>query len=344
MTMGAYVWLLSFGLVAYNLIRHGEALKSTSSSLRHHYPVGASGGSSGSEETAKLRAAFYQLLKEKKALAAEVQADHAQLESLQRRIQNPTLGAWLTKRTTRVRRLISALPETDALAHYTKIYMKPSLKASTKQFHALEQGVARVIPNKTSAFIIALMMIFVPSILVLRLTYTLTQKLSLAQYVLLINVFLCGLMISLLISSLVLNIDPLQNLYENAEHVFMVIQCLLTLIYPAFLALLCFTIRKNYKVDNAKAFIFALELMFYVVIGLNYQKRIWKPSMLGQVLHSNLSMYILYLLDFVCMTALTISASRNSERPTFARRKKLMTKSSMLLPTSKRRGTGKHIV
>lgn len=278
-------------------------------------------------EVTKLRNAFSQLLSEKQELVRAVRAEHEQLMTLQKRIRNPSLGIWLENRASLLRSVLE-LPETEALAYYARLYMKPKLGKARDGLAALERhlesGVDHVLPAKYGtwlAVLLTILLVGVPCVVVLRLALSLSRTLSLAQYVLLVNVFLSVLCLALLVARLVIAQDPLDTLHQSTEHLFVVTQLLLGIAFPVFMMLLAGTAWQASKRRNGTWYMFACQIVFYIMVAANYRKRVWHPTMMGEVIHANVLMYIVYLIDFLCMTALTIGAARNSERPTFATRR-----------------------
>lgn len=288
----------------------------------------------GKQEVEELRRAFSELLKEKRELTQVVREDQKHLEELQKKIQNPTLGEWLRKRAIRGAQLLD-VPEAEALGYYAKLYMKPKLGKARDGLFALEKqveaGVDSVIPAKYGtqiAILLTAALVGFPTLIVFKLAIRLSRTLSIAQYVLLINVFLSALTTGLIIARLLLGQDPLQTLYESAEHLFMATQLLLCFFYVGFMILLMISV---FRYRSRKRLIFILEFVFYWLIGSNYRRRVWQPVMLGEVIHSNFIMYSIYLVDFVCMTLLTIRAADRGSRGGGG-------DGGGILPTSKRGG------
>ncbi len=285
----------------------------------------AQGREGSKKEVEELRRAFSELLKEKKALTKVVRDERKQLVELQARIKNPTLGEWLRKRASHAGGLLD-LPEAEALGYYARLYMQPKLGKARDRLVALEQhveaGVDHLLPARYGALVAILLtaaLVGFPALLVFRVAISLSRTLSIAQYVLLVNVFLTALTTGLLGTRLLLGQDPLQTMYEGAEHLFMATQLVLSLLYIGFLLLLGAAIYQGRKRG-----IFVCELVFYIMIGLNYRRRVWQPVMVGEVIHSNAMMYVVYLVDFICMTVLTVCASNRPGQ------------NDAFLPTSKR--------
>lgn len=269
------------------------------------------------QEVASLKRALEEERAEKKKLSGVVRDEQEQLTKLQARIQNPSLGEWLQRRAELAKSMLPVEAETDAVAYYARLYMKPKLGRVRHGLANLEkrveQGVDHVLPARYGAMVALLLtaaLVGFPMVVAMRVTVSLTRTLSLAQYVLLSNVFLSALAFGLCAARAILQQDPLQTLYEASEPLFMVTQLVLGAAFPAFLLLLCATCWHARRRGNA--YIFGCELVFYTMIGVNYRRRVWHPVMVGEVIHANATMYIVYLIDFVCMTVLTVAAARDS--------------------------------
>lgn len=270
--------------------------------------------------------AFDELLEEKQLLSREVRKEQTQLVALQNRIRDPSLGVWVRRRAERAAVLLDS-PETDAVAYYANLYMRPRVARMRHRLEVIEKrleaSVDHVLPAKYGAPVAVLLLVGLfafPILAVFRVTLTLSSKISLRQYVLLGNVFLVALAFSCCVARLLLRQDPLQTLYEASEQAFLVLQLLIGLAFPMFLLLLAVTVFKARR--RGSAYIFACEFVFYFMVGLNYRRRVWEPAMVGEVIHSNAMMYVVYLVDFVCMTILTVSAAQGGSGlpPTFTRK------------------------
>lgn len=265
----------------------------------------------------ELRQAFDEVLAEKRQLGVVVRDEHSQLTALQDQIRSPSLAVWLKERAIKLRELVDA-PESDAVAYYARLYVKPRLGRVRHGLARLERRVERsvdhVLPARYGAFVAALLtaaIVGFPLAVAARLTVSLSRTLSLPQYVLLANVFLAALALALVFARVILQQDPLQTLYDASEQLFVLTQLALGVAFPAFLVLLGATAWRARGRGNA--YIFACEFVFYVMIGFNYRRRVWLPSMVGEVIHANGTMYIVYLVDFICMTVLTVSAARGGD-------------------------------
>lgn len=311
-----------------------EAAEASARSLRDQLAAARGSGNTAQSATRErlqraLRdrtRAFDELLEEKKLLSRELRKEQGQLVALQERIRDPSLGAWVRRRAERAAVLLDS-PETDALAYYAQLYMRPRVARMRHRLEViekrLEMSVDHVLPAKYGApvAVLLLMGLFAfPILAVFRVTLTLSSKISLRQYLLLGNVFLVALAFSCCVARVLLRQDPLKTLYQASEQAFLFLQLLIGLAFPMFLLLLAVIVYKARRRGNA--YIFACEFVFYFMVGLNYRRRVWEPAMVGEVIHSNTMMYVVYLVDFVCMTMLTVSAanSGNGLPPTFTRK------------------------
>lgn len=262
------------------------------------------------------RKAFEELLEEKKLLASILRDEQNTLRDLQERIQNPDLGLWIKRRTERAAILLEN-PETDAMAYYAKQYMQPKIKKMRHRLDILERRVERTVDHLLPAQyggVVALLLSFAlvgfPIVVSGYAMLSLTKTVSLRQYVLIGNVFCMAFAFGLCAAEVMLWQDPLQTLYEASENMFMMMQIALALVYPAFLVLIAMTVLKAR--DDEDMFVFGCELVFYFMVAINYHSHVWKPAMLGRNIQSTGMMYVVYLVDFMAMTALTVSSSRVS--------------------------------
>lgn len=258
--------------------------------------------------------AFDELFEEKKIMTRVLDDEQKALKDLQSRIQHPDLGMWLRDRAHRAA-LLMETPETDAMKFYAKRYMAPRVDKLTHRLQVLErrveQTVDHLLPTKYGTFvaiIICCVLIAFPVYVTMMTVLTLSARMSLKQYVLLGNIFLAALAIALCVMGLVLRQDPLQTLYEANGSLFTLMQIIAAILFPCFL-LVVFATTLNAD-DRLDKFVFGCEFMFYLVVGLNYRAKVWRPTMLGLNIETNSMMYFVYLMDFISMTLLTVSIAR----------------------------------
>lgn len=270
------------------------------------------------ESVDERKRAFDELLEEKKMLTSELESEAKTLEELQEKIQHPDLGVWIKQRAKRATILMEA-PETDAMKHYASRYMAPGVKKMKHRLEELERkvedSVDHVVPGKYGGVVAVFLCVFLvgfPLMVTMSSVFALTRSVSLRQYVLLGNVFLAAFSLGLLIAGLVLFEDPLQTLYEASEKVFILLQVAASIAFPCFLLVLGLAAARGR--DRKEQWVFGCELMFYVLVGLDYRKRVWRPAMLGENIDTSWMMYMVHFVDFVCMTALTVSSARGGEQ------------------------------
>lgn len=269
------------------------------------------------EMTATIREqkrAFDELFEEKQLLSQMLSDEQKVLKELQEKIQHPDLGLWLRQRAQKASILVET-PETDAVKYYAKKYMAPKVTKMRHKLELLEKRVERsvdhLLPAKYGSIVALLLSIGLvgfPVMVTMSTVVSVTKSVSLRQYVLLGNVFLTAFAAGLCIAGALLGQDPLQTLYEASEALFMTLQLTTAVAFPAFLGVIGCTVMKSR--DRLDAFVFGCEFVFYALVAMNYRTRVWRPAMLGQNIETSAMMYAIYLMDFLSMTALTISSSR----------------------------------
>lgn len=258
--------------------------------------------------------AFDELYEEKQVLGQILNEEQKTLHELQEKIQHPDLGLWIRQRAERAAILVET-PETDAMKFYARKYMAPKV---TKMRHRLallekrvEKSVDHLLPAKYGsvvAFLLSIGLIGFPVFVTMSTVVSVTKSVSLRQYVLLGNVFLTAFSSGLCIAGLILQQDPLQTLYEASESLFVILQLAAAIVFPVFVGVIFCAVLKSR--DQEDLFVFGCELVFYILVGLNYRARVWRPAMLGQNIETSRMMYVVYVIDFLSMTALTISSAK----------------------------------
>ncbi|CDF40178.1 unnamed protein product [Chondrus crispus] len=267
--------------------------------------------------------AFDELYEEKQVLGQILDEEQKTLHDLQEKIQHPDLGLWIRQRAERAAILVET-PETDAMKFYARKYMAPKV---TKMRHRLallekrvEKSVDHLLPSQYGS-VVALMLciglIGFPVFVTMSTVVTVTKSVSLRQYVLLGNVFLTAFSSGLCIAGILLQQDPLQTLYEASESMFVILQLAAAVVFPVFIGVIFCAVLKAR--DQEDLFVFGCELVFYILVGLNYRARVWRPAMLGRNIETSRMMYVVYVIDFLSMTALTISSAKvgQSRLPSF---------------------------
>ncbi|KAI0562393.1 hypothetical protein FGB62_61g188 [Gracilaria domingensis] len=261
--------------------------------------------------------AFDELFEEKQMLAKLLSDEQLKLDELQDKIQHPDLGLWVSQRAERAAILVEG-PETDAIKYYANKYMAPKVTKMKHRLQMLENRVERTVDHllpakygSVVAMLLSIGLVGFPIFVTISTVLSLTKGVSLRQYVLLGNVFLTAFAVGLCVTGFFLRQDPLQTLYEANSGMFIVLQLSIGIAYPAFLAIILLTVVKCR--DRLDLFVFACELLFYAVIGMNYRARVWRPAMLGENIDCGPMMYAVYTMDFLAMTALTVASSRPAE-------------------------------
>lgn len=269
--------------------------------------------------------AFDELYEEKQVLGQILSEEQKTLHELQEKIQHPDLGLWIRQRAERAAILVET-PETDAMKFYARKYMAPKV---TKMRHRLallekrvEKSVDHLLPaqyGSVVAFMLSIGLIGFPVFVTMSTVVSVTKSVSLRQYVLLGNVFLTAFSSGLCIAGLILQQDPLQTLYEASESLFVILQLAAAIVFPMFVGVIFCAVLKSR--DQEDLFVFGCELVFYILVGLNYRARVWRPAMLGQNIETSRMMYVVYVIDFLSMTALTISSAKmeHNRLPSFVR-------------------------
>lgn len=288
--------------------------------------------------------AFDELLEEKQVLSRVLSDEQGTLTELQEKIQHPDLGLWLRQRAKKAAILIET-PETDAMRFYAAKYMAPKVHKLQHKLQILEKRVEKTVdhllPAKYGgfvAFILSIVLIGFPTIVTISALFTLSKAVSIRQYVLLGNIFLAAFSGGLCVVGILLKQDPLQTLYEASEGIFITLQIATASLFPLLLGTILCTVWKSRNLLDLCAF--GCEFVFYILVAVNYHSRVWKPAMLGQNIETNAMMYIVYFMDFLAMTVLTISSSQTEEDEIETnvedREKNIKTKSSKgnLLPVS----------
>lgn len=258
--------------------------------------------------------AFDELFEEKQVLGQILNEEQRTLHELQEKIQHPDLGLWIKQRAERAAILLET-PETDAIKFYARKYMAPEVTKIRHRLELLEnrvqKGVDHLLPAKYGSVVALLLtigLIGFPIVVTMSTVMSITKNVSLRQYVLLGNVFLTAFSSGLCIAGLILRQDPLQTLYEASESMFVILQIGAALAFPVFVGVIgCAVWRAR---DREDLFVFGCELVFYILVGLNYRTRVWRPAMLGENIETSRMMYVVYVIDFLSMTALTISSAK----------------------------------
>lgn len=258
--------------------------------------------------------AFEELFEEKQVLGQILREEQETLHQLQEKIRHPDLGLWIKQRAERAAILMET-PETDAMKFYARKYMAPEVTKMRNRLALLERkverGVDHLLPAKYGSVVALLLtvgLVGFPVFVTMSTVLSLTKSVSLRQYVLLGNVFLTAFSGGLCIAGLLLRQDPLQTLYEASENMFMMLQLATAIAFPAFIGVIACAVVKAR--DREDLFVFGCELVFYVLVGLNYRARVWRPAMLGQNIETSRMMYLVYVIDFLSMTALTVSSAK----------------------------------
>eukprot|EP00177_Eucheuma_denticulatum_P007515 GFKZ01013675.1.p1 GENE.GFKZ01013675.1~~GFKZ01013675.1.p1 ORF type:complete len:597 (-),score=137.78 GFKZ01013675.1:863-2653(-) len=258
--------------------------------------------------------AFEELFEEKQVLGQILREEQQTLHQLQDKIRHPDLGLWIKQRAERAAILMET-PETDAMKFYARKYMAPEVTKMRNRLTLLERkverGVDHLLPAQYGSVVALLLtvgLVGFPVFVTMSTVVTLTKSVSLRQYVLLGNVFLTAFSGGLCIAGVLLRQDPLQTLYEASENMFMMLQLATAIAFPAFIGVIACAVVKAR--DREDLFVFGCELVFYVLVGLNYRARVWRPAMLGQNIETSRMMYLVYVIDFLSMTALTVSSAK----------------------------------
>lgn len=258
--------------------------------------------------------AFDELFEEKRIVSRILTDEQKTLRELQDKVQHPDLSIWIRQRAKRAAVMMET-PETGAIKYYAKKFMAPKVDKMRHRIEILEQRVERTVDHLLPAqygYFVAITLSFglvaFPLIVSLWAMLSCSKKMSLRQYVLLGNIFLSAFALALCVAGVLLRQDPLQTLYEAGESLFISLQLVTAISFPLFLAVLLGAVL--HARDRLDMFVFGCEFIFYVLVGLNYRARVWRPTMLGQNIETSPMMYFVYLMDFVSMTALTISSAR----------------------------------
>lgn len=268
--------------------------------------------------------AFDELYEEKQVLGQILSEEQKTLHELQEKIQHPDLGLWIRQRAERAAILVET-PETDAMKFYAHKYMAPKVTKMRHRLEVLERRVEKsvdhLLPAKYGSVVALLLcigLIGFPLFVTFSTVWSVTKSVSLRQYVLLGNVFLTAFSSGLCIAGIILQQDPLQTLYEASESMFVMMQLAAAVTFPIFVGVIFCAVLKSR--DQEDGFVFGCELVFYILVGLNYRTRVWRPAMLGETIETSRMMYVVYVIDFLSMTALTISSAKmeRSRLPTVA--------------------------
>lgn len=258
--------------------------------------------------------AFDELFEEKQVLGQILNEEQKTLHELQEKIQHPDLGLWIKQRAERAAILLET-PETDAIKFYARKYMAPEVSKIRHRLESLEsrvkKGVDHLLPAKYGSVVALLLtigLIGFPVVVTMSTVVSVTKSVSLRQYVLLGNVFLTAFSGGLCIAGVILQQDPLQTLYEASESLFVILQIAAAIAFPVFVVVIACAVWKAR--DREDLFVFGCQFVFYVLVGWNYRTRVWRPAMLGENIETSRMMYVVYVIDFLSMTALTISSAK----------------------------------
>lgn len=261
--------------------------------------------------------AFDELFEEKTLLSQMLGDEQKTLRELQKKIQHPDLALWMRQRAERVAVFVDT-PETDAVKYYARKYMAPNVTKMKSKLQLLEKRVERTVDHLLPAryggmvaLLLCIGLIGFPVFVTMSSVVSVSKMVSLRQYVLLGNVFLTAFSGGLCIAGLLLRQDPLQTLYEASESMFILLQLMTAIAFPLFLGVIGCAVMKAR--DGLDMFVFGCEFVFYSLLAMNYRSRVWRPAMLGQNIETSGMMYIVYVMDFLSMTALTISSARTEK-------------------------------
>jgi hypothetical protein len=257
--------------------------------------------------------AFAGVMEEKRYLADMLREEEQTLAKLNHKVQNPDLGMWIKTRAARVK-VFFETPETDAAAYYAGRFVNAKVSAARERINYLEEEVEKsvdvVLPARYGGFVAlvlsAILVGFPVAVTALAIT-RITKSISLRQHVLLGNLFFASLVIGVCGIGLVLRQDPLRTLYDAAENMFVLLQLALACAYTVFILTLVRAARRAR--DNRDLVVFGSELVFYLLVGMNYHARVFRPAMLGLTLDTSKALYIVYAVDFCAMIALTVSSA-----------------------------------
>lgn len=265
--------------------------------------------------------AFDELFREKQLISKVLADEQRSLKELHEKIQHPDLAVWLRQRAERASLLMES-PETDAMKYYAQKYMAPRVDKLRHRLEMVEKRIEHTVdhllPEKYGWFVATLVSVFIvgfPVFVVMSTVVTVSTSMSLKQCVLLGNVFLTAMTMALCIVGIVLRQDPLQTLYEGSKQLFILIQLAIAMTFPCFVfTLLMTTLRVH---DRLEKIVFGCQLVFYILTGLNYHSHVWRPAMLDENIQTTRMMYVVFLMNFMSMTVLTISVARVPDRGSF---------------------------
>jgi hypothetical protein len=257
--------------------------------------------------------AFDELLEEKTYLSQMLKDEQAALDSLQEKVQNPDLSQWIKRRAKRVSHFFET-PETDAVAYYAQRFLQPQVSKARHRIRAfedrLEQTVDVVLPPKYGslvAVVLALFIVLFPCGVTLSAMASIHKAISLRQHVLLCNLFMASFAVGVAACGVLLRDDPLKTLYAASESAFICLQFCLFLLYVVSIVMLARALYHSR--DERDMIIFGSQLIFYVLVGYNYHQRVIQPALLGFSIDTSATMYLVYVVDFVVMTGLTVSSA-----------------------------------
>lgn len=262
--------------------------------------------------------AFQELLDEKKYLSKMLREEQAALDDLQEKVQNPDLSVWISKRTARVQQYFET-PETDAVAYYANRFLKPKWVAAGSSISAfegrLEKTVDTVLPAKYGnivALLLAMTIVGFPVFVTFAAVRSISKSISMRQHVLLCDLFLAAFAVITALCGLVLREDPLRTLYSASESGFVTLQFALVIFYLGSVFVLARALYNSR--DERDIVVFGSQVIFYLLVGYNYHQRVIMPALLGYQIDTSVTMYIVYAVDFVAMTALTVSSAMPQEK------------------------------
>lgn len=265
--------------------------------------------------------AFDELFAEKQLITKVLAEEQRTLKDFQKRIEHPDFSLWLRQRAERAAVLMEN-PETDAMKFYAQKFMAPHVDKLRHRLDLVEGRIERTVdhflPARYGWFVAVMLSAFIigfPLFIVMSTMVTLSTSMSSKQYVLLGNLFLTAMATAICVVGVVLRQDPLQTLYEAGKQLFIVMQLGMALAFPCFVATIFLATLRGQ--DRLERFIFGCQLVFYLLAGLNYHSHVWRPVMLGQNIRTSSMMYLVFLVDFVAMTILTVSVARVPDRSGF---------------------------
>jgi len=138
-----------------------------------------------------------------------------------------------------------------------------------------------------------------------------SRKVTLPQVILLTHSCFFLISLAFVILGLHLRQEPMNKLAQTHREVLIALQIGLSMIYVTMMGLLARAIITQRELRSARV-VYVVQFVLYLIIGLHYRVKAWRPVLLQRVITLKSWHYVMYLLFFLCMVSYTTNLLRRS--------------------------------